>query len=477
MSRSAPEDLARWWLRPDVMVREVFHATPDGWQDEALRAFPTTSRIAMKASKGPGKTASLAWMAWNYLLTRPHPNISAVSINSPNLRDNLWKEMAVWRNKSPLLQATFEWTAERIFHKQHRETWWMSARSWSQSSDREQLGNTLAGLHSKYVMAIMDESGAMPPEIAQSAEGIFAGSDEAHIIQAGNTNTLEGALYQACVRNKALWRVIVISGDPDDPNRSTRVPIDWARDMIASTPDGRDSPFIKVLLLGEWPKQSVNALIGPDEVEAAMKRKYQQHHTDHAARILGVDVAREGDDKSVIFPRQGLVAFKPHVMRNVTGIVGAGQVARTWEDWNVDACFIDNTGGFGSSWIDVLSTLNRSAIPIGFAEGAQDKRYANRRAEMYYRLVDWIRSGGALPPTGCEDLIGELSQTTYTFKGDALQLEDKKLIKAKLGRSPDLADALCLTFAEPVAKRTATVLPMSQNDGSYDPFSDLMKVR
>lgn len=469
--RTAEENLARWWLRPDIMVRELFGAQPDLWQDDVLRSFPTSPRIAMKASKGPGKTATLAWLSWNYLLTRPHPNISAVSINSPNLRDNLWKEMAVWRNKSPLLQSMFEWTAERIFHKQSRETWWMSARSWSQTSDKEQLGNTLAGLHSEYVMAIMDESGSMPPAIAQSAEGIFSGSTEAHIVQAGNTNSLDGALYEACVRRKGLWKVVVISGDPDDPMRSSRVPIEWAREMIANEPMGRESPFIKVMLLGEWPKQSVNALIGPDEVEAAFTRKYQEHDIAHAARILGVDVAREGGDASCIFPRQGLVAFKPHVMRGATGIEGAGQVARVWEDWNVDACFIDNTGGFGSSWIDQLSVLNRSAIPIHFAGAASEKRYANKRSEMYFECVNWIKRGGALP--NIPELVAELSQTNYAHKGDALIIEDKKLIKAKLGRSPDISDALCLTFAAPVARPGYSPMPVAQRrEERYDPYSD-----
>src|ERR1019366_7126948 len=141
-----------------------------------------------------------------------------------------------------------------------------------------------------------------------------------------------------------------ITGDPDNPMRSPRVDIEWARQMISTY--GRDSPFVKVMVLGEWPTTSVNALLGPEDVEAAFKRQYQAHDVQHAARILGVDVARQGDDSSVIFPRQGLVAFKPHVLKNVTGNIGAGQVARVWQDWDVDACFIDNTGGFGASWID-----------------------------------------------------------------------------------------------------------------------------
>ena len=469
------ELLLRWWERPDFMVRELFEATPDAWQDVVLRSFPVTPRIAMKASKGPGKTTTLAWVAWNFLLTRPHSNISAVSISSANLRDNLWKEMAVWLKKSPLLQSQFEWTGERIFHREHPETWWMSARSWSQKADKEQLGATLAGLHAEYAMAIMDESGAMPKEIALSAEGVFASGKEAHVLQAGNTNALDGALYDACVTRRSLWKVVPITGDPDDPLRSSRVDIEWAREMIANDPMGRESPFIKVLLLGEWPKQSVTALIGPDEIEAAMKPRWNASDIEHSPRILGVDVARQGDDSSVIFPRQGLVAFEPKILRNATGRQGAGHVARTWTDWNVDAVFIDASGGFGWPWIEALQDLNRNPTPVEFGGGATDKRYANKRTEIIYSLVDWIRRGGQLPYSA--EMITELSQTNYTHKGEALIIEEKKIIKAKIGWSPDRTDALALTFSEPVVARPTTPSPAPrQRADNYDAIEEFRRM-
>ena len=53
------QNIARWRERPDIFVREVLGATPDAWQDEVLRAFPRCPRIALKASKGPGKSTLL----------------------------------------------------------------------------------------------------------------------------------------------------------------------------------------------------------------------------------------------------------------------------------------------------------------------------------------------------------------------------------------------------------------------------------
>lgn len=451
------------------MVKELFGITPDVWQEEALEAFPRSPRLAMKACTGPGKTAVLAWIGWNFLLTRPHPMCGATSISGDNLKANLWTELARWREKSPLLMQMFEMTKTEIFAKDHPKTWKMEARTWAKDADAGQIGNALRGLHGEYVLWLLDESGDYPESILPVVEAIFSGEPkEAHIVQSGNPTRLAGPLYRACVTSKQYWTVVEITGDPDDPRRSPRISIEHARQQIAQW--GRDNPWVLVNIFGQFPTASFNSLLGPEEVNEAMRRKYQQQDIDHAPRILGVDVARQGDDASCIFPRQGLVAFKPHIMRNVNGNVGAGQVARIWTDWDVDACFIDNTGGFGSSWLDQLANLNRSAIPIGFADRAQDRRYANRRAEMYFLLAEWVKKGGCLPDE--PDLVGELTQTTYTFKGDALLLEPKDIIKAKLGRSPDKADSLALTFAEPVAAKRRELMPKRSRDEPYDVFAE-----
>ena len=137
-----------------------------------------------------------------------------------------------------------------------------------------------------------------------------------------------------------------ITADPDDPRRSTRVKAEWAREQIEKY--GRDNPWVLVNVFGKFPPGSLNTLIGPDECREATKRAYRPEDIASAARVLGVDVARFGDDASVIFPRQGLVAFPPLKFRNLDGTQGAGAVARKWADWKADAVFIDDTGGWGA---------------------------------------------------------------------------------------------------------------------------------
>src|SRR6185437_8662932 len=110
--------------------------------------------------------------------------------------------------------------------------------------------------------------------------------------------------------------------------------------------------------------------------------------------------------------------------RNVDGTRGAEITLRKWNDWDADACFIDNTGGFGASWLDNLSRLGKDPIGIHFSQEATDPQYFNKRAEMAFKLVQWIKNGGALPDI--IELTQALTQTTYTFRGEKLIIEPKE---------------------------------------------------
>jgi phage terminase large subunit len=457
-----------WREHPALMVRELFHVVPDPWQDEILEAFPHHQRIAMVACKGPGKTACEAWLGWNFLLTRPHPKCAATSITGDNLRDNLWTEMAKWRARSPLIEKAFEWTKSRIFNREAPETWFMTARTWPRDADANKQADTLAGLHADYVLFILDESSGIPDAVMVTAEAALASCVEGHLVQGGNPTMLSGPLYRAATSERRLWFVVHVTGDPDDPKRSTRVSEKWAHEQIEKY--GRDNPWVLVNVFGKFPPSSLNVLIGVDEVEEAMRRFYREFEIGNAPRVIGVDVAREGDDASVIFCRQGIQCFPMVKHRNITSTQGAGQVSRKWTDWNADAVFIDATGGFGAGWIDQLRLLGKTPVGVQFAGQAHDSmRYYNKRAEMYFDAVEWIKRGGALPRS--PELLAALTQTTYSFQRDRLLLQPKEDLKVKLGYSPDEADAFVLTFAEPVQINSAVRRPMEKVE--YNPFAEL----
>jgi hypothetical protein len=95
-------------------------------------------------------------------------------------------------------------------------------------------GKTLSGLHSKYVLALVDESGAIPLTVLRAAEQALSNCTFGKIVQAGNPISLDGMLYAAASPRRHLWHVIRITADPDDPNRSPRVDLAWAREQIAT---------------------------------------------------------------------------------------------------------------------------------------------------------------------------------------------------------------------------------------------------
>jgi hypothetical protein len=321
-------------------------------------------------------------------------------------------------------------------------------------------------------MWLLDETGDYPRGILPVVEAIFSGSpEEAHIVQAGNPINREGPLYHAHT-HRDLWQVINITADPSDPERTPRVSVQHAQEQIDAW--GRDDPYVLINIFGQFPLSSVNALIGPAEVEAAMKRYYRDYEIGDAPKIMGVDVARQGDDASVIFKRQGIQSFPLQKYRIEDSNLGASIVNREWTEWNADACFVDGTGGFGAGWVDNLLRLGQSPIAIQFSQQAhQHGRYANKRAEMYFDAVQWIKRGGALPES--KELLRALTETTYTHKADKLIIEPKEIVKLKLGFSPDEADAFVLTFAEPVTPRQSIVTPRRQAQRSavnpnYSPY-------
>lgn len=147
---------------------------------------------------------------------------------------------------------------------------------------------------------------------------------------------------------------------------------------------------------------------------------------------------------------------------------------RRWEEFGADAVFLDGTGGFSTSWEDNLARLGRQAVPVHFNSSPHEKgRFDNKRAEMYWDLCHWIRTGGALPPD--EEFLREITETTYSFaeNSDVLMLEPKKLITARIGRSPDKADAAALTMAEPVFATQHVYKKPNRMQVEYDPFAEL----
>lgn len=206
----------------------------------------------------------------------------------------------------------------------------------------------------------------------------------------------------------------------------------------------------------------------------AVTRQYRESEYQASPIILGVDVARFGSDSSVIFRRQGLVAFEPIVIRKFDNMAVADRVAIEIAAHKPAAVFID--AGNGQGVIDRLHQLRFPVTEVAFGGSAIDgDHYANRRIEMWDKMNQWLRAGGAIPPS--EVLQADLSAPTYGFTiGKNLKiLESKDKIKERIGRSPDLADALALTFAAPVSPTLSARFERQiygSADEAYDPVAE-----
>jgi hypothetical protein len=465
---AAKKQIARWAADPIAFVMEVFgsgyaevHHEPlelDVWQTEFLRALVSWPHrmYALAACKGPGKSCAEAWAVWWFLATRYDPNIVCTSITGDNLKTGLWKELAVWYALSPMLQKGFEFSAEKIVLRGREQTWWCYARSFPRDADKSQQANTLAGLHARHVMFIGDEAGDFPDGVVVAAEGVFANDVEAYLILGGNTTQTGGPLFRAARNASGRWWVKRITGDPDAPDRSKRIPIDWARAQIAE--HGRDHPWVKINVLGEFPETQANKLLGPDDIERANRRVITRREYEHEPVIFGVDTAGGGNDLTALCKRQGGLAFPVLVWRNADPMALADRIAGLIIADKPAATFLDTGGPTGVGVLYRLRQLGFNAIGIDFAtEPVGDEplapRFANRRAEMYWKAARWVKSHGSVPRD--IELGAELVEPQFWMrevnKQTKFLLEPKDEIKKRLGRSPDRADALALTFAAPVA--------------------------
>jgi hypothetical protein len=251
---------------------------------------------------------------------------------------------------------------------------------------------------------------------------------------------------------------------------------EWVRDY------GEDSDFVRVRVKGEFPRAGTMQFIASDLIEAASSPQHEPEVTIYDPFVMGVDVARFGDDKTVIRFRRGLDArtLPPIKLRNLDSMQIAAKVAELYRAHRPDAIFVDG-GGPGAGVVDRARQLRIPVIEVQFGAapdrdhlGLGDELYANKRAEMWGAMRQWLRKGmiDADP-----ELKADLAAVEYGYTlrdgVDAIILEKKEHMRKRGLASPDDADALALTFAHPVgpSDHSSTFLNVPPFEAEYDPFS------
>ena len=243
------------------------------------------------------------------------------------------------------------------------------------------------------------------------------------------------------------------------------IPTDELADMKAQMTDME----IRQELLCDFTASASDVVIPIDLVSAAAERELTERDVEGQPVILGVDVARFGDDRTVLCVRQGLWTRDVRTFTGLSTMEVANRVIDCINQYRPQAVFID-AGAMGAGVIDRLRQLQYQVSEVNFGEAALSAdRYANIRAEMYFKCRDWLTSGGALPKNA--ELKTELSTVEYKFNPSGrIILEPKEKLKERTGKSPDLADALVLTFARPVYMQGRVGRQRQMCNTEYDPF-------
>jgi len=440
---------------------------PDTWQADILDAIGKGTltvhealQIAVRSGHGIGKTALIAWIILWFMSTRPFPQVVVTANTTVQLTTKTWRELAKW-HKMAINCHWFKWTATKFYHVNHPEDWFATATPWS-----KERSEAFAGTHEKYVLMIFDEASNIPDMIWEVAEGAMT-TEGAMWVAFGNPTRNTGRFSQCFKRFRHRW--ITREVDSRQAKKANRKQIQqWIDDY------GEDSDFVRVRVKGQEPRSGSMQLIPNDIVEVALGKSMHERDYYRMPRIMGVDVARQGDDSSCITKRQGMACFTQIKLRLDDNMVLAARVAQEINEWKPDKVFVDQGAGVGV--IDRLRQLGYDVVEVPFGSTADDeKHYANKRAEMWCRMRDWIKAGGCLPND--TELRDDLIGPEYGFQGvgDRIILERKEDMKARGLASPDCGDSLALTFAYPVAMTNDRPI-MRRRAGyanEYDPFSVL----
>jgi hypothetical protein len=419
---------------PVGFVTIVLGATPDAWQARVMRDVARGERrISVRAGHGVGKSAFCAWLSiWHMVCRYPQKTVMTAP-TAGQLFDALFVEVKYWINKLPApIRALFEMTSEKVTLKAAPEASFISART--SSADRPEA---LAGIHSEYVLLIVDEASAVPEPVFESAAGSMSGHSAATIL-IGNPTRNSGMFFRTHHALASEWRTYHVSC-LDSP----RVAPDFVK-QIADT-YGPDSGAYRVRVLGEFALRDDDTLIPAELVDSAMSRDVTMDTKE--PYVYGLDVARFGDDRSVLCKRRGNVVTEFRVWQGLDLMQLTGAIVNEAKvDTPAEIC-VDSIG-LGSGVADRLRELGYTVRDVNVSESsAMNPTAAKLRDELWLSVKEWLNARACKLPK-LPELRQELVAPTYTFTSSGkVKVEGKQEMKRRGMRSPDLADSLCISFA------------------------------
>ncbi len=463
---------------------------PEPWQAIILAKIRdgllTPDRAIQEATAsghGVGKSALVSWIIKWACDTKPDTRGVVTANTETQLKTKTWAELGKWHQLS-ITKDVFKLTATAYFHPEFERTWRIDMVPWS-----ERTTEAFAGLHNqgRRILVVFDEASAIPDIIWETTEGALTDKNTQIVWCVFGNPTRSTGRFRECFPGGLFSRVWHANQvDSREVSFTNHEQIQHWIDAY-----GEDSDFVRVRVRGTFPRTGEQEFISSEIVTEAAAREAQAY--PHDPMVLGVDVARYGENETVIYPRRGRDAqtVLPIRLRGMGVVDIAKEVAHAASEHNADAIFVDG-GGIGGGVVDCLRSLRVHCFDINFGTkpdavgwtvGAEGILFANKRAEMWGSMREWLKTGAIVPD---RDLQQQLIGPTYTLNlRNEILLERKEDMAKRGADSPDIADALALTFAYPVAplgfrEKMNEPLVKSEYDPfavmhqDYNPFKDMM---
>ena len=409
-----------------------------------------TLRQAVSSGRGIGKSALVSWITIWMLSTRIG-STTIISANSESqLRSVTWAEITKWLAMA-INSHWFEVSATRLMPakwltelverdlKKGTRYWSVEGRLWSSENP-----DAYAGVHNyDGVMVIFDEASGIDDAIWAVTSGFFTENTPNRFWLAfSNPRRNSGYFYECFHAKREFWRTQVVDA-------RTVEGTDKAVYQQIIDEYGPDSSQAHVEVYGEFPNASDDQFISAQIVDDAMKRP--RYKDQSAPIVLGVDPARFGADATVIAVRQGRDIVDIKRYRGDDTMTVVGHIIDAIEEYSPAMVVIDE-GGVGGGVVDRLKEQRYKVRGVNFGNKSKNPlMYGNKRAEMWGAMREWLKSA-SIPSDRMlkSDLISPMMKPDS--KG-TIFLESKKDMRSRGLASPDAADAICVTFAFPMAHR------------------------
>ncbi len=439
---------------PVIFAREVLSFEPDEWQRDALMDLAGNPKVAVKSGQGVGKTSMEAVALLWFLCCFPYPRVVATAPTKQQLHDVLWSEVSKWMSRSPLLSQILKWTKTYIYMVGNEKRWFAVARTATKPENMQ-------GFHEDNMLFIVDEASGVADPIMEAVLGTLSGENN-KLLMCGNPTRTSGTFYDAFHADRDMYECRTVSS-ADSP-RTNKQNIE---SLIRKY--GRNSNVVLVRVFGEFPEQENDVFISLEDLEKCSERVYELPEENIGPYIIfGVDVARFGDDETVICRNvKGKIEMAKSrrgqdLMRTAGDIVALYK--RTLNEFPEYRgriyANIDDTG-LGGGVTDRLKEVKREqalnrlfVIPINAAERIETdtkdgkeaaEHYNNLTTHMWAVLRDLLRNRDVQIPDDSESIAQLSSRKYFMASNGKIELESKKEMKKRGVPSPDRGDAMALS--------------------------------